>query len=130
MSPQRQTWCEGVPDPFDILVDSAGVARHAAFLDVSEADYRWTLDLNLGTMLFASQVCHKAVDRDGHAWLDHPYLVPDGTCGRARPVGLFRQEVRYRWADKVDEIELARATRFGPTASARPSSKPSSRPRI
>jgi NAD(P)-dependent dehydrogenase (short-subunit alcohol dehydrogenase family) len=59
MSPQRQTWCESVPDPFDILVDSAGVARHAAFLDVSEADYRWTLDLNLGTMLFASQVMAK-----------------------------------------------------------------------
>ena len=44
-----------VAGPFDILVNSAGGARHAAFLDVSEADYRAVVDLNLGASLFVSQ---------------------------------------------------------------------------
>ena len=43
------------PQPFDILVNSAGGARHASFLNVSEADYRAIIDLNLGATLFASQ---------------------------------------------------------------------------
>ena len=41
--------------PFDILVNSAGSARHALFLDVSQADYQAVLDLNLGATLFVSQ---------------------------------------------------------------------------
>lgn len=43
------------PDPFDILVNSAGGARHASFLNVTEADYRAIIDLNLGASLFAAQ---------------------------------------------------------------------------
>jgi NAD(P)-dependent dehydrogenase (short-subunit alcohol dehydrogenase family) len=43
------------PEPFDILVNSAGGARHAGFLNVSEADYRAIIDLNLGATLFAGQ---------------------------------------------------------------------------
>ena len=42
-------------EPFDILVNSAGGARHADFLDVTEADYRAIIDLNLGASLFTSQ---------------------------------------------------------------------------
>ena len=41
--------------PFDILVNSAGSARHAPFLEVTEADYRAVMDLNLGATLFVSQ---------------------------------------------------------------------------
>jgi NAD(P)-dependent dehydrogenase (short-subunit alcohol dehydrogenase family) len=41
--------------PFDMLVNSAGSARHAPFLDVSQADYQAVLDLNLGATLFVSQ---------------------------------------------------------------------------
>lgn len=41
--------------PFDILVNSAGGARHAPFLAVTEADYRAIIDLNLGASLFVSQ---------------------------------------------------------------------------
>ncbi|MEQ1899415.1 MAG: SDR family oxidoreductase [Devosia sp.] len=43
------------PAPFDILVNSAGSARHAPFLEVTEPDYRAVIDLNLGASLFASQ---------------------------------------------------------------------------
>ncbi|HZY67505.1 MAG TPA: SDR family oxidoreductase [Devosia sp.] len=46
---------ERAPEPFDILVNSAGAARHASFLNVTEVDYRAVLDLNLGATLFASQ---------------------------------------------------------------------------
>ncbi len=50
-----RAFIETAPEPFDILVNSAGGARHAGFLDVSEADYRAIIDLNLGASLFASQ---------------------------------------------------------------------------
>ena len=41
--------------PFDILVNSAGGARHANFLDVTEVDYDAILALNLKSTLFVSQ---------------------------------------------------------------------------
>jgi NAD(P)-dependent dehydrogenase (short-subunit alcohol dehydrogenase family) len=41
--------------PFDILVNSAGSARHASFLEVTAEDYRAVMDLNLGATLFVSQ---------------------------------------------------------------------------
>jgi NAD(P)-dependent dehydrogenase (short-subunit alcohol dehydrogenase family) len=41
--------------PFDILVNSAGAARHAPFLDVTDADYRAVLEVNLAATLFLSQ---------------------------------------------------------------------------
>jgi NAD(P)-dependent dehydrogenase (short-subunit alcohol dehydrogenase family) len=50
-----RAFIEAAPQPFDILVNSAGAAKHASFLDISEADYRAIIDLNLGATLFASQ---------------------------------------------------------------------------
>lgn len=41
--------------PFDILVNSAGGARHADFLAVTEADYEAVMSLNLKSALFVSQ---------------------------------------------------------------------------
>lgn len=43
------------PSPFDILVNSAGAARHAAVLDITEADYRAVMEINVGAALFAGQ---------------------------------------------------------------------------
>lgn len=45
--------------PFDILVNSAGGARHAGFLDVTEADYDAVIALNLKSALFVSQAVAK-----------------------------------------------------------------------
>jgi NAD(P)-dependent dehydrogenase (short-subunit alcohol dehydrogenase family) len=42
-------------EPFDILVNSAGSARHSDFLDVTEPDYDAVIDLNLKATLFVSQ---------------------------------------------------------------------------
>lgn len=41
--------------PFHVLVNSAGGARHAHFLDVTEADYDAIMALNLKSALFMSQ---------------------------------------------------------------------------
>lgn len=46
---------ESAPQPFDILVNSAGGARHAHALDITEPDYRAIMDLNVGAALFVSQ---------------------------------------------------------------------------
>lgn len=41
--------------PFDVLVNSAGAARHAPALAVTEPDYRAVMDINVGATLFVSQ---------------------------------------------------------------------------
>lgn len=49
-----QAFIGGV-EPFDILVNSAGGARHSGFFEISEADYHAVMDLNLKAALFVSQ---------------------------------------------------------------------------
>lgn len=42
-------------EPFNVLVNSAGTARHGAFSDIDEHDYQAVMDLNLAATLFVSQ---------------------------------------------------------------------------
>ncbi|WIY53265.1 SDR family oxidoreductase [Devosia sp. YIM 151766] len=42
-------------EPFDILVNSAGTARHSDFADITPEDYRAVMDVNLAATLFVSQ---------------------------------------------------------------------------
>ncbi|KKB08041.1 SDR family NAD(P)-dependent oxidoreductase [Devosia chinhatensis] len=42
-------------EPFDILVNSAGTARHSDFADITPADYQAVMDVNLGATIFVSQ---------------------------------------------------------------------------
>lgn len=42
-------------DPFDILVNSAGIARHGLFTDITLDDYQTVLNTNLAATLFVSQ---------------------------------------------------------------------------
>lgn len=44
-----------VRGPFDILVNSAGMARHGDFTNITPEDYAAVMDLNLGASLFVSQ---------------------------------------------------------------------------
>lgn len=53
--------------PFDILVNSAGGARHAGFLEVTEVDYDAVLALNLKSTLFASQAVARRLIEAGRA---------------------------------------------------------------
>jgi NAD(P)-dependent dehydrogenase (short-subunit alcohol dehydrogenase family) len=53
----------GARPGFDVLVNNAGSARHASFLDVTEADYDAILDLNLRAAFFVmQQVAHGMKD--------------------------------------------------------------------
>jgi NAD(P)-dependent dehydrogenase (short-subunit alcohol dehydrogenase family) len=45
----------GDVEPFDILVNCAGTARHSDFADIQPADYAAVMDVNLGATLFVSQ---------------------------------------------------------------------------
>lgn len=51
--------------PFDVLVNSAGGARHARFLDVTEVDYDAIIALNLKSALFVSQAVAKKLVATG-----------------------------------------------------------------
>lgn len=42
-------------EPFQVLVNSAGGARHSSFVDITEADYQAVMALNLSATLFVSQ---------------------------------------------------------------------------
>lgn len=52
---------------FDIFVNNAGTARHAPFLEVSEADYDAVMALNLRAAFFAAQAVARGMLRDGLA---------------------------------------------------------------
>lgn len=52
-------------ESFDILVNSAGGTRHAAFLDVTEEDYQAVLDLNLAGSLFMAQAVARKLMEEG-----------------------------------------------------------------
>ena len=41
--------------PFEVLVNSAGTARHSSFADITPANYQAVMDLNLSATLFVSQ---------------------------------------------------------------------------
>ena len=56
----------GLP-PLDILVNSAGLARHQPFLEVSEANFDAVMDLNLRATFFISQRVARRMRAEGIA---------------------------------------------------------------
>jgi NAD(P)-dependent dehydrogenase (short-subunit alcohol dehydrogenase family) len=42
-------------EPFNVLVNSAGTARHSSFAEITPANYQAVMDLNLAAALFVSQ---------------------------------------------------------------------------
>lgn len=42
-------------EPFQVLVNSAGTARHSSFTEITPANYQAVMDVNLGATLFVSQ---------------------------------------------------------------------------
>ncbi|NGP19018.1 SDR family NAD(P)-dependent oxidoreductase [Devosia aurantiaca] len=42
-------------EPFQILVNSAGTARHSSFTQITPANYQAVMDVNLGATIFVSQ---------------------------------------------------------------------------
>lgn len=54
-------------EPFDVLVNSAGTARHSDFADITEQDYKAVMDVNLGATLFVSQAVVARLVETGQA---------------------------------------------------------------
>ncbi|MCH2075609.1 MAG: SDR family oxidoreductase [Rhodobacteraceae bacterium] len=52
-------------EPFDILCNSAGLARHATTLEVSEEDFDAVTGLNFKAAFFLAQEAAKSMPRDG-----------------------------------------------------------------
>lgn len=52
---------------YHIFVNNAGTARHASFLDVTQADYDAVMGLNLRAAFFAAQAVARGMVRDGLA---------------------------------------------------------------
>jgi len=42
-------------EPFQVLVNSAGTARHSSFAEITPANYQAVMDVNLGATIFVSQ---------------------------------------------------------------------------
>nr|WP_314262482.1 SDR family oxidoreductase [uncultured Devosia sp.] len=42
-------------EPFEVLVNSAGTARHSSFAEITPASYQAVMDVNLGATIFVSQ---------------------------------------------------------------------------
>ena len=63
-TPAVEAFLEAAPS-FDILVNSAGMARHAPFLDVTAADYHAVMEINLAATLFVSQAVARRLVAEG-----------------------------------------------------------------
>jgi NAD(P)-dependent dehydrogenase (short-subunit alcohol dehydrogenase family) len=115
-------------EPFDILVNSAGGARHAAFLDVTEADYRAIVDLNLGASLFVAQAVAARLATAGRPGsIIHISSQMGHVGGPNRGVYCASKWAMEGWT-KAMAIDLApfgiRANTIGPTFIETPLTKP------
>ena len=69
--------------PFDVLVNSAGIARHAPIGKVSPADFNAVMETNLRGAYFFNTPHGTAHDRGRQAGLAHQHFLPNGIGGRA-----------------------------------------------
>ena len=74
-------------DPFEILVNSAGTARHSSFAEITPANYQAVMDLNLSATLFVSQaVVARLVERNMPGSIIHISSQMGHVGGPARAV--------------------------------------------
>jgi NAD(P)-dependent dehydrogenase (short-subunit alcohol dehydrogenase family) len=61
--------------PIDILINNAGIAFETPFLQITEAEWKKTIDVNLTGMFFVAQaVCKKMIPRKN-------VFIPCQRCG-------------------------------------------------
>ena len=78
----------------DVLVNNAGIERHAAFWDVTESDFDEVLNVNLKGVFFATQTfVQQAAGRRARRQGDQHQLGARGT-GVPELRGLLRQQGR------------------------------------
>ncbi len=94
--------------PFHVFVNNAGAARHATFLDVTEADYDAVLDLNLRAAFFAAQ----AVARGMHAAAIRGSII--NVSSQMGRVGGPRRSVYSASKHALEGMTKAAAIELGP----------------
>ncbi|CUX66092.1 exported hypothetical protein [Agrobacterium tumefaciens str. Kerr 14] len=78
--------------PFDILVNSAGMARHGPAVETALSDFDAVFGLNVRGAYFLDPRAGKDTDRGPTAWLADQHLLTDGPCRRYRPGRLRRHQ--------------------------------------
>jgi NAD(P)-dependent dehydrogenase (short-subunit alcohol dehydrogenase family) len=95
-------------EPFDILVNCAGTARHSDFADIKPADYAAVMDVNLGATLFVSQaVVSRLVDTGRPGSIIH-------VSSQMGHVGGPRRAVYAASKHAVEGLTKAMAIELGP----------------
>jgi len=92
--------------PFDILVNSAGGARHAAFVDMSEADFDAVMDVNARATLFVSQVVVRGMIAAGIPGSIIHISSQMGHVGGPRRVGYCASKWAVEGMTKAMAVEL------------------------
>ena len=69
--------------PYDILVNSAGLAIHSPALETTEADFDAVSNLNIKGAYFLTRAVAKGLVEAGKTGSADQHLVPDGACRRA-----------------------------------------------
>lgn len=95
-------------EPFDILVNCAGTARHSDFAHIKRADYAAVMDVNLGATLFVSQaVVSRLVDTGKPGSIIH-------VSSQMGHVGGPRRAVYAASKHAVEGLTKAMAIELGP----------------
>lgn len=94
--------------PFQVLVNSAGTARHSSFSDITPANYQAVMDLNLSATLFVSQA---VVARLVEAGLPGSIIHVSSQMGH---VGGPRRAVYSASKFAVEGLSKAMAIELGP----------------
>ena len=68
--------------PYDVVVNSAGLARHSAAIETAPQDYDAVFDINVKGAYFLSTSAARAMIKANHPRLNHPHFIPDGPRGR------------------------------------------------
>jgi NAD(P)-dependent dehydrogenase (short-subunit alcohol dehydrogenase family) len=110
-------------EPFQVLVNSAGGARHSSFADITEADYQAVMTLNLSATLFVSQaVVGRLIEAGLPGSIIHISsqmgMSGDRTAPSMRPASSLSKASARPWPSSLAP------TIFASTRSARPLSKP------
>jgi NAD(P)-dependent dehydrogenase (short-subunit alcohol dehydrogenase family) len=98
----------GDVEPFQVLVNSAGTARHTSIADITSADYQAVMNLNLGATLFATQA---VVGRLIEAGLPGSVINVSSQMGH---VGGPRRAVYSASKHAVEGLTKAMAIELGP----------------
>ena len=77
--------------PYDIVVNSAGLARHSPAVETTEDDFDAVMSINVRAAYFFAQQAAKAMIAAGLRRVNHPDFQPNGPCGRGRSCGILWQ---------------------------------------